>query len=119
MRLLLDECVPRPLLRDLTVHDAHHVVDMGWSSKRNGELLQLMLAERFEALFTVDRNLSFQQNLRASGIAVWSRWAHESREGATSIDAKGARRAPSSEGWRGDHCQRSVWRSPVRDLKKT
>src|SRR5688572_8054392 len=70
MRLLLDECVPRPLLRDLTGHDAHHVVDMGWSSKRNGELLQLMLAERFEALFTVDRNLPFQQNLRATGIAV-------------------------------------------------
>ena len=49
MRLLLDECVPRPLLRDLTGHDAHHVVDMGWSSRRNSELLELMLAERFEA----------------------------------------------------------------------
>ena len=70
MRLLLDECVPRPLLRELTDHDAHHVVDLGWSSKRNGELLQLMVAENFEALFTVDRNLPFQQNLRASGIAV-------------------------------------------------
>jgi hypothetical protein len=70
MRLLLDECVPKPLLRDLIGHDAHHVVDMGWSSKRNGELLRLMLAERFEGLLTVDRNLPFQQNLRASGIAV-------------------------------------------------
>ena len=70
MRLLLDECVPRPLLRDLTGHDAHHVVDLGWSSKRNGELLNLMVAEHFEALLTVDRNLPFQQNLRASGIAV-------------------------------------------------
>lgn len=29
-----------------------------------------MVAEHFEALFTVDRNLPFQQNLRASGIAV-------------------------------------------------
>jgi hypothetical protein len=70
MRLLLDECVPRPLLRDLMGHDAHHVVDMGWSSKRNGELLKLMLADRFEALLTVDRNLPFQQNLRTSGIGV-------------------------------------------------
>jgi hypothetical protein len=68
--MLLDECVPRPLLRDLTGHDAHHVVGSGWSSKRNGELLKLMVAEHFEALFTVDRNLPFQQNLRASGIAV-------------------------------------------------
>jgi hypothetical protein len=57
MRLLLDECVPRPLRRDLTGHDAHHVVDLGWSSKRNGELLTLMAAERVETLLTVDRNL--------------------------------------------------------------
>ena len=70
MRLLLDECVPRPLLRDLIGHDVHHVVDMGWSSKRNGELLELMLREGFEALFTVDQNLPFQQNVRASGLAV-------------------------------------------------
>ena len=70
MRLLLDECVPRPLLRDLSGHDAHHVVDQGWSSKRNGELLKLMLEERFEVLLTVDQNLPFQQNLRASGIGV-------------------------------------------------
>ena len=70
MRLLLDECVPRPLKRDLAGHDVQHVVDMGWSSKRNGELLQLMVAARFEALLTVDQNLEFQQNLRASGIGV-------------------------------------------------
>ena len=79
MRQLLDECVPRPLLRDLTGHDAHHVVDLGWSSKRNGELIQLMLAGRFEASFTVDRNLPFQQNLRASGIAVVIAVAHTNR----------------------------------------
>ncbi len=41
---------------------------MGWSSKRNGERLTLMLSERFEVLLTVDQNLSFQQNLRASGV---------------------------------------------------
>lgn len=70
MRLLLDECVPRPLLRDLIAHDVHHVVDMGWSSKRNGELLKLMVGERFEALLTVDQNLPFQQSVRASGIGV-------------------------------------------------
>jgi hypothetical protein len=43
---------------------------MRWSSKRNGELLQLMLKEGFEALLTVDQNLEFQQNLRASGVGV-------------------------------------------------
>ena len=70
MLLLLDECVPRPLKRDLIGHDVRHVVDMGWSSKRNGELLQVMLAAQFAALLTVDQNLEFQQNVRASGVGV-------------------------------------------------
>ena len=70
MRLLLDECVPRPLKRDLVGHDVHHVVDMGWSSKRNGELLQLMVADGFDALLTVDQSLEFQQNLGAVGVGV-------------------------------------------------
>ena len=70
MLLLHDECVPRPLKRDLIGHDARHVVDMGWSSKRNGELLRLMLAAQFAALVTVDQNLEFQQNVRASGVGV-------------------------------------------------
>jgi hypothetical protein len=43
---------------------------MGWSSKRNGELLQLMLAAQFAALLTVDQNFEFQQNVRASGVGV-------------------------------------------------
>jgi len=58
------------LKSDLPGHDVHHVVDMGWSSKRNGELLTLMIAEGFEALLTVDQHLEFQQNVRASGIGV-------------------------------------------------
>ena len=52
---------------------------MGWSSKRNGELLKLMLANKFEALITVDQNLPFQQNLRASGISVVVAIAHTNR----------------------------------------
>jgi hypothetical protein len=70
MRLLLDECVPRPLKEDLSGHDVEHVVDMGWSSKRNGELLKLMVAEKFKALLTVDQNIEFQQNLTGLGIGV-------------------------------------------------
>ncbi len=70
MRLLLDECVPRPLKQDLLGYDVRHVVDMDWSSKRNGELLRLMLAEQFDVLLTVDQNIEFQHNVRASGIGV-------------------------------------------------
>ena len=63
MRLLLDECVPRPLKRELTGHAVSTVVEQGWSSKRNSELLRLMLAEGFEAFRTVDQHLPFQQNV--------------------------------------------------------
>ena len=70
MRLLLDECVPRPLKRDLVGHHIFTVAEMGWSSKRNGELLDLVRAESFDAFLTVDQNLSFQQNLQAAGVAV-------------------------------------------------
>src|ERR1035438_1234945 len=70
MRLLLDECVPSRLKRDLPDHDVHTVVEMGWSAKRNGELLRLMLSQNFDGLLTVDQNIEFQQNVRASGIAV-------------------------------------------------
>jgi hypothetical protein len=60
----------RPLLRDLTEFDAHHVVDRGWSSKRNGELLKLMVGDGFDAFLTVDQSIPFQQNLQASQIGV-------------------------------------------------
>lgn len=69
MRVLLDECLPRRLKRDLVGHDARTVPEMGWASKRNGELLRL--AEReFDAFLTVDRKLQDQQKLSAFRIAV-------------------------------------------------
>src|SRR5262245_16805245 len=70
MRLLLDECVPRSLKHDLSAHDVHHVVDMKWSSKRHGELIELMAKERFEALLTVDQSIEYQQNLQSSNLGV-------------------------------------------------
>lgn len=42
MRILLDECVPKPLKRELLNYEIRTVVEMGWSGKKNGELLQLM-----------------------------------------------------------------------------
>ena len=42
---------------------------MGWTTIKNGELLSLA-AKSFDVFVTVDRNLSFQQNLPALSIAV-------------------------------------------------
>ncbi len=70
MRILLDECVPRRLRLELLGHDVRTVVDMGWSGKKNGDLLRSMVGSGFEVLITVDQNLRHQQNLQAVGIAL-------------------------------------------------
>ena len=69
MRVLLDECLPRRLTRELVGHDARTAPEMGWASKRNGELLALA-AGHFEIFLTADRNLSYQQDLSAFDIAI-------------------------------------------------
>lgn len=43
---------------------------MGWSGKKNGELLRLMNQEGFTILLTTDQNLRYQQNLKQAGVAV-------------------------------------------------
>ncbi len=70
MQILLDECVPKPLKRELTDYDIRTVVEMGWSGKKNGELLQLMSHAGFTILLTTDQNLRYQQNLQQAGVAV-------------------------------------------------
>ena len=70
MRVLLDECVPRPLRRAFPGHDVRTIPEMGWAGKKNGELLALMAADGFEVLLTVDRGIRHQQNLAAAGVAV-------------------------------------------------
>ena len=69
-RVLLDECVPRRLGRALLGFEAVHVRDAGWAGQRNGALLRLMVGAGFGVFLTVDRNLEYQQNVAAAGVAV-------------------------------------------------
>lgn len=62
MKLLLDENLPKKLKLDLSEFDIYTVRDKGWNGKKNGELLQLMVSENFDALLTFDKNLKYQQN---------------------------------------------------------
>lgn len=70
MRVLLDECVPRPLRRELRAHTVRTVAELGWAGKQNGELLALIVQTGFDVFITVDQNLRYQQNLRTAGIVV-------------------------------------------------
>ena len=69
MNLLLDECIDRRLVRELTGHTVKTVPRMGWATIKNGRLL--MLAEnQFDVFITVDRNLSYQQHVSRHKIAI-------------------------------------------------
>ena len=70
MRVLLDECAPRPLKRELTEYEIRTVVEIEWSGKKNGELLQLMVQGGFTILLTTDQNMRYRQNLQQTGVAI-------------------------------------------------
>jgi hypothetical protein len=69
MRVLLDECVPRKLRREIANHVVRTVTESGWSGVKNGKLLALAEAE-FDVFITVDQNLVFQQNLQRFNIGI-------------------------------------------------
>lgn len=69
MKVLLDECVPRKLKREIANHEVVTVTEQGWSGVKNGELLNLAATE-FDIFLTVDQNLSFQQNLKNFNIGI-------------------------------------------------
>ena len=70
MRVLLDECVPRPLKQQLPEHEVSTVQEVGWAGKRNGELLELIRSSEFEVFVTTDQNIEKQQNIRKTGVRV-------------------------------------------------
>ena len=57
MRVLLDECVPRQLRRDLEGFEVKTVQEVGWAGVKNGALLSRASAE-FDVVFTVDRGMA-------------------------------------------------------------
>lgn len=69
MRLLLDECVPRRLKRDLFLHDVLTVAEAGWAGLKNGALLRAADGT-IDVLVTVDQGLQHQQNMSGLRIAI-------------------------------------------------
>ena len=70
MKLLLDENLPKRLKLNFAEHEIYTVRDKGWDGKKNGELMQLMVAENFDALLTFDKNLQHQQNFKKYTVPV-------------------------------------------------
>jgi predicted nuclease of predicted toxin-antitoxin system len=71
MKILLDESLPRKLKNDFgTEHEIWTVRDKGWLSKKNGELLRLMINDGFELFVTADQNLQYQQRVENLQIRI-------------------------------------------------
>ncbi|GCL60570.1 MULTISPECIES: DUF5615 family PIN-like protein [Microcystis] len=69
MRLLLDECIDRRLMREFTGYNIKTVPQMGWTGIKNGQLLGLA-SQEFDIFITVDNNLPFEQNLPQFNLAI-------------------------------------------------
>jgi predicted nuclease of predicted toxin-antitoxin system len=78
MRILLDECLPKKLKKDIIGHDVQTVPGMGWAGKKNGELLPLA-ENHFDIFITADQNLQYQQNLKERDITIFVLKAPNSR----------------------------------------
>jgi predicted nuclease of predicted toxin-antitoxin system len=71
MRILLDECLPARLRRDLPNHEVQTVPHAGWAGIKNGKLLGLIAdAGKFDVFLTMDKSLRHQQQLKGLPFAV-------------------------------------------------
>ena len=71
MRVLLDECLPARLCRDLPGHNVQTVPQAGWASIKNGELLRRITdSGKFDIFLTMDKSLPHQQHIRGLPIAI-------------------------------------------------
>ncbi|NEN93967.1 MAG: hypothetical protein F6K48_35850 [Okeania sp. SIO3H1] len=70
MRVLLDECLPRRLARDLgESHRVTTVPRQGWSGITDTELMR-RIPDEFDAFITMDATLPFQQNVSDLGFIL-------------------------------------------------
>jgi len=69
MKVLLDECVPFIVKQLIPGHSVYGVRMMGWSGVKNGELIRLA-DDQFDVFVTIDKNLSYQQDLSRVRMAI-------------------------------------------------
>jgi len=71
MRILLDECLPKDLARELPGHVVKTVPQAGWASISNGKLLRIIAdSGKFDVFLTVDKRLPQQNKISLLPYAV-------------------------------------------------
>lgn len=69
MRIILDECLPRRLIRDISEHAVTTVPRQGWAGMTNGALIERISPE-FDIFITMDSNIVHQQNLSGADVCL-------------------------------------------------
>lgn len=71
MRILIDECLPAPIIDSLNPfgHECKTVREIGLGSKKNGELLALADG-KWDVFLTNDKNIKYQQNMNGRTISI-------------------------------------------------
>ncbi len=69
MKILLDECCPRHLIRLLPDHHVYTVASMRWNGLTNGDLIA-HADPHFDVFITLDTNLRYQQDLTRIRMAI-------------------------------------------------
>jgi predicted nuclease of predicted toxin-antitoxin system len=78
MRVVLDECLPKRLARELPGHEVTTVPAAGFAGLVNGELLR-RISGNYEVFVTIDGNLTAQQNMKGLSFAVIVLRAHSNK----------------------------------------
>ncbi len=79
MKVLLDNCVPRPIAPFLAIgNEVRHCQQIGWEELSNGKLLAAAQLE-FDVMVTTDSGIPYQQHLSAFDIGVVIAKAHFNR----------------------------------------
>jgi hypothetical protein len=69
MKILFDQGTPVPLRTHLIPHSVFTTFEKGWSTLKNGELLDAAEGV-FDLLITTDQQLRYQQNLTGRKLAI-------------------------------------------------
>jgi hypothetical protein len=70
VQVLFDQGTPAPLRQFLISHQVSTAYERGWSTLKNGELLQAAELAGFAVFVTTDTNLKYQQNLATRRISI-------------------------------------------------
>ncbi|HIP02523.1 MAG TPA: hypothetical protein EYG75_03310 [Campylobacterales bacterium] len=64
MKIIVDECLPKRLIRFFSEDDVHTVPQIGLGGYKNSELLKELDKRNIDVFITIDGNIEYQQQFK-------------------------------------------------------